>query len=155
MDRLNKLLPLATKFERTAEDVEDDLLLSGGGMASSVSVSTGGVGLKVGDKRRSREFGTGSTARGSTGEISSMASKTQSTANYTTGSHDITIGTRDFVVPPEGINFDENDEDLYYSKEEFEAAEDGEEEDGMDLQKNALSGIDGEMNYDDDYWAHK
>ncbi len=153
MNRLNKLLPRSTKFEKTAEDVEDDLLLSGGGMG-------GIVGVRVGDKRRSREFGTGSTARSSTGEISSIASKTQSTANCTTGSHDITIGTN-FVVPPEGINFDENDEDLYYSKEEFE--QDGEDEDGMDVQMTSNgkvashSGV-GErakMDYDEDYWAHK
>ena len=139
------MLPRSNKFEKTAEDLEDDLLLSGGGVQ------------RVGEKRRSREFGTGSTARSGTGEISTIASKTQSTANFTTGSHDVTIGT-DFVVPPEGINFDENDEDLYYSKEEFEVA-DGEDDNTMNVQTSPNSGNnDGErtnMEYDENYWARK
>ena len=32
MNRLNKMLPRSNKFEKTAEDLEDDLLLSGGGV---------------------------------------------------------------------------------------------------------------------------
>ena len=152
MNRLNKLLPRSTKFEKTAEDMEDDLLLSGGGGAgatynSSISGSEG-CASKSGDKKRVRELGT---TRSSTGETSSIASKTQSTANYTTGSHDITLETN-FVVPTEGINFDENDEDLYYSKEEFEVA-DGDDEDCMEVQSNA--GQDAKMSFDENYWAHK
>ena len=62
------------------------------------------------------------------------------------------------MVPPEGINFDENDEDLYYSKEEFEVA-DGEDDNTMNVQTSPNSGNnDGErtnMEYDENYWARK
>ena len=147
---LNSMLPASGKFDRfgkTAEDLEDDLLIG-------VSEGHGGKSGGGSGEKRPRDY-TLSSTRSSTISSGVSASKTQSTANYTTGSHELTIGNTNFEVPPGGIAFDENDEagdeeDIYYRDDEFEKAPAEERDDAgvNDVQQAKRS-------FDEDYWRHK
>jgi mitogen-activated protein kinase kinase 3 len=157
LERLNRMLPVSAKFEKTAEDIEDDLLIGSGTHQSS---GGGGHGEK-----RARDF-TLSSSRSSAGSTTntstcmSLASKTQSTANYTTGSHDITIGNTNFEVPVDGINFDEGDEgeveeeeeveeNMYYTQDDFEEPDEGDPNMATANEKKVAG------KFDEDYWKHK
>ncbi len=140
LKNLNRLLPMSAKFEKTAEDLEDDLLIG-------VSDGQSGSGHGPGREKRSRDF-TLSSTRSKDSTISST-NRTQSTANYTTGSHDITMGNTNFEVPPEGIAFDENEEDAERRKEEDDYADD-------DFEKEDDGGKEQESEpFDEDYWKRK
>ena len=116
-------------------------------------------------EKRARDF-TLSSSRSSAGSTTntstsmSLASKTQSTANYTTGSHDITIGNTNFEVPLDGINFDEGDEgeveeeaeveeNMYYTQDDFEEPDEG-ESNMVTANEKKVAG-----KFDEDYWKHK